>query len=236
MLLSKTIAAELVGLVEEVRISVDALNGRNDIMRGKGSFDGAIRALAVLVEYGFEPKALITVTRPTLQDLPVLLMELIRIGVTRINVNPFKAIGRGKKHDDWSVPPTEICSVLESALNGIHHSGLTAAVELEQSQSHCGVGHYLNIMPNGDVFPCHVLTQSEFLLGNVRRHSLREMCGPQTLLSDLVNIRFETVATEEPKAAALLQSRQCMGGIYSATRISEVWKANLPNLPVIQGD
>lgn len=48
-----------------------------------------------------------------------------------------------------------------------------------ESCSNCGVGSFLNIMPNGDVFPCHVLTQREFRCGNVREDGLLEICRPR---------------------------------------------------------
>ena len=44
-LVTKELARELVGLADEVRVSLDALPRRNDALRGEGNFDAAMRAL-----------------------------------------------------------------------------------------------------------------------------------------------------------------------------------------------
>jgi MoaA/NifB/PqqE/SkfB family radical SAM enzyme len=73
---SNDVARRLVGLVDEVRVSIDALENRNDAVRGNGSFTAALRALDTLYLRGFEPKVLITITRHTLLDLEGLICLL----------------------------------------------------------------------------------------------------------------------------------------------------------------
>ena len=68
-LMTPELARNLVGLVDEVRVSVDALPERNDSLRGRGSFEAAMKALDDLHAVGFEPKALVTVTLISLPDL-----------------------------------------------------------------------------------------------------------------------------------------------------------------------
>ena len=51
-LITPSLAGDLVGLVDEVRVSLDALAERNDALRGKGSFDAAVRALDYLYSVG----------------------------------------------------------------------------------------------------------------------------------------------------------------------------------------
>jgi MoaA/NifB/PqqE/SkfB family radical SAM enzyme len=231
VLVSKSVAARLVGIVDEVRISIDGMRESNDELRGEGSFDAAVYALKALLECGFEPKALITVTSRTLTDLPALIAMLVRIGVSRINVNPFREIGRGKGHIEWNVPRDELRTLIDSALNQLNQLGLFTPIEdSPEFQTHCGVGHYVNVMPNGDVFPCHVLTQPEFRLGNIRERDLGDICSSRTLLGELTRVRFDTVASEEPKARELLQHSTCMGSVYAANKLSPVWKKNLPSL------
>lgn len=43
---------------DEVRVSIDALEIRNDALRGAGNFAAAMRALEIYYSVGFEPKVL----------------------------------------------------------------------------------------------------------------------------------------------------------------------------------
>jgi radical SAM protein with 4Fe4S-binding SPASM domain len=54
-------------------------------------------------------------------------------------------------------------------------------------------------MPNGDVFPCHVLTEREFRGGNVREQSLVEICRRNGLLGQLKS--FAGLVSVAPKGA-----------------------------------
>ena len=56
-----------------MRVSVDALETRNDALRGAGNFAAAMRALEIYYSVGFEPKVLVTVTSQSLPDLEELI-------------------------------------------------------------------------------------------------------------------------------------------------------------------
>ena len=58
-LVTPELARALVGLADEVRVSLDALPERNDAMRGAGNFESALRALECYYAVGFEPKVLV---------------------------------------------------------------------------------------------------------------------------------------------------------------------------------
>ncbi len=72
-LVTKDLAQRLVGLADEVRVSIDALETRNDALRGAGNFAAAMRALEIYYSVGFEPKVLVTVTSQSLPDLEELI-------------------------------------------------------------------------------------------------------------------------------------------------------------------
>src|SRR5947208_9885417 len=46
-LVTQELAQQLVGLADEVRVSIDALENRNDALRGAGNFTAAVRALDI---------------------------------------------------------------------------------------------------------------------------------------------------------------------------------------------
>lgn len=231
-LVTAKLARELVGLADEVRVSLDALAPLNDSMRGSGNFAAALRALEIFYAQGFEPKVLITVTRKSLPDLEELVCYLVSRKFTRLNVNLFRPIGRGAEHREWLVFAGEVGEVLDRAWKRCYpdrkHQPLPP--EIEDAPCNCGVGRFLNIMPNGDVFPCHVLTQREFRLGNVREESLLHICRRSGLLGQLADLDFRDMAREDETVSELAQRGTCMGNVYAKTHQAPVWREKLSGL------
>jgi MoaA/NifB/PqqE/SkfB family radical SAM enzyme len=227
-LVTPKLAWELVGLADEVRVSLDALRERNDALRGEGNFDAAVRALEYFYAVGFEPKVLVTITSVSMADLEELLYFLISKKITRINLNGFRPIGRGKGHFEWMANQKEIQAAVRRAWERCYPNQPAPPDPPEiESQCHCGVGQFLNIMPNGDVFPCHVLTDSEFRCGNVREQSLLDICRRNGLLGELASLDFQELARQDERLSPLTQPHTCMGNVYAKTRELPVWGNNL---------
>jgi MoaA/NifB/PqqE/SkfB family radical SAM enzyme len=242
-LVTPELARALVGLADEARVSVDALSSRNDALRGAGNFEQAMRALECFYSVGFEPKALVTITAMSLPDLEELLCLLIERKITRINLNGFRPIGRGAGHWEWRANTEDVREAVRRAWERTY--GMRNAEcgmrnedsaldnpqsEIHNPQSNCGVGSFLNIMPNGDVFPCHVLTEREFRCGNVREQSLVEICRRNGLLGQLRRLDFHRLAQADERVAELTRPGTCLGNVYAQTREAPVWKRALPVL------
>ncbi len=221
--------ADLVGLADEVRVSIDALPGRNDAHCGAGNFAAALAALDRYHTAGFEPKVLVTVTSATLPDLEDLLCLLAGRNITRVNLNLFRPIGRGRNQRFLMVEPEQVRAAVRRAWDRAF-PGLPAPEEPSGpvSWANCGVGSFLNIMPGGDVFPCHVLNRPEFRCGNIRQDSLTEIRRRSGLLGRLQALDFGELARTEPRVAELTRPGACMGEVYAATRDLAVWGDNLP--------
>jgi len=224
------LAGRLVGLADEVRVSIDALMERNDALRGTGNFAAALRALEYYHTAGFEPKALVTVTTASLPDLTELLCLLIKRGITRINLNGFRPIGRGKGHWEWKARSTEVRAAVRQAWERCYPDRPLPPdpPDSEAPCAHCGVGGFLNIMPNGDVFPCHVLTSREFRCGNVREQSLGEICNRAGPLGQLQALDFRDLARADNRLLPLTQPHTCMGNVYATTKSLPAWQDHLP--------
>jgi MoaA/NifB/PqqE/SkfB family radical SAM enzyme len=232
-LVTAEVARSLVGLVDEVRVSLDALAERNDALRGEGNFGAAMRALECYYAFGFEPKVLVTVTSTSLPDLEELLCLLIKKNFTRINLNGFRAIGRGNANMEWAVNPDDVRRIVLRAWARCFPDQPMPTDHLERGAcSNCGVGSFLNIMPNGDVFPCHVLTGSEFRCGNLREQSLLDICRRQGFLGQLQALNFQELANQDEQVASLARPGTCMGEVYSKSKSLPVWRNNLPLLQV----
>ena len=227
-LMTPELARNLVGMVDEVRVSVDALPERNDSLRGRGSFESAMKALDDLHAVGFEPKALVTVTSISLPDLEGLMCFLVEKGITHINLHRFRPIGRGKRYLEWQTSPSEYRSTVHRAWQRYCPDQPVPPEPRDTGvHSHCGVGFFLNIMPNGDVFPCHVLTNPEFHCGNVRETSLFDICRRDGFLGKLQSLDFSELSRQDKRLAALIELDTCMGTIYFKTRSLQVWRDNI---------
>lgn len=231
-LVTPELARRLVGLADEVRVSLDGLRERNDALRGRGNFDAAFRALKTFYEVGFEPKVLITITTGNIDDLEELICLLFEHKLTRLSFNNFRPIGRGDGRWDWRADPQRVREAMTRAWQRCHPDLPIPSrhVEAEHDQCHCGVGTMLNILPNGDVFPCHVLTSPEFRCGNVREHNLLEICRATGLLGDLAALDFRELAKQDEALADLSRPGVCLGNVYAKTKDSPTWNLSLPIL------
>jgi MoaA/NifB/PqqE/SkfB family radical SAM enzyme len=235
-LVTPNVARSLVGLVDEVRVSLDAMRQRNDALRGSGNFDAAVRALEIYHDAGFEPKVLVTISSLCLPDLEELISFLIEKKITRINLNVLRPIGRGSGYAEWQVQTQEVVAAVRRARQPCQLDRTSPLeVPAAECQSHCGVGKFLNIMPNGDVFPCHVSTNREFCCGNVRKESLVEICSRASLLGRLERLDFRQLAQQDERLAALAKAGTCMGTVYGETKSLPVWSSNLPLLDSAAG-
>jgi MoaA/NifB/PqqE/SkfB family radical SAM enzyme len=230
---TKDLARQLVGLADEVRVSLDGMETRNDAMRGEGNFAAAVNALETYYSVGFEPKVLVTVTAHVLPDLEELLCFLLRKKFTRIHLNNFRPIGRGKGHSDWRADQQGVHDAIRRAWAKCYpdRPPLTETPD-DAGTTHCHVGNNMSILPNGDVFACHVLTQPEFRCGNVREQPLREICARNGLLGALQQLDFRELVAQESQVGTLLSGKTCMGEVYAQTRELPVWRKNLPLIPL----
>ncbi|GEM_PF-5159492 len=96
-----------------MRVSIDALEVRNDALRGAGNFAAAMRALEIYYSVGFKPKVLMRVTSQSLPDLEELICLLIEKKFTRINLNGFRPIGRGRTHWELMVNTDDVRETLK---------------------------------------------------------------------------------------------------------------------------
>ena len=230
---TKDFARELVGLADEVRVSLDGMEQRNDAMRGKGNFAAAVKALDAYYSVGFEPKVLVTVTAHTLPDLEELLCFLLKRKLTRIHLNNFRPIGRGRSHPEWRADQQGMREAIRRAWTRCYPDK-PALIETPDvdGETHCRVGNNLSILPNGDVFACHVLAQPEFRCGNAREQLLSEICAKNGLLGALARLDFRELVTQDRQVEFLLQTKACMGEVYAKTKHQVVWRRNLPLIPL----
>lgn len=217
-LISEKIALSIKQHFDEVRISVDGPEKVNDILRGKGSFAEAMKAIHILNNLEMYPGVSITVMRPNASYLPAFMSFLfMEKYVTEFHISPFRPFGRGAEHAEFVYPWRETQTLVAKFWQ--KHFGTPS--RLKEAEHHtlkncgnCGVGSYMNIHPDGAVYPCHVLSVPEFLLGNVRQASLVDIYQNSVSLRKLRELDFTKLIGINQHVKLLLDNAVCLGEVY----------------------
>ena len=218
LLIDDKTALKIAELFDEVRISIDGPPEVNDILRGNGSFKNALNAINNLKNAGISPVASVTITSlnlPLMKDfLSFLLDELF---ITNIHLSILKPSGRNLDHPELKCSWEKVEQIIsEFWQNRFIKSSLTENRKRPTlaSCSSCGLGEYINILPDGAVYPCHVLSEPRFFLGNIREQKLSDIIYKSKTLVNLKNIDFKKLIKIDKNLKKLLQNATCMGEVY----------------------
>ena len=126
------------------------------------------------------------------------------------------AIGRGAGQDHGQVDTATISDVLDRARARVGGK-MPARAESPATDAciNCGVGRHLNIMPDGVVFPCHILADARYRCGDLRHESLIDICRNDRLLGRLAGLDFRNLAASSPGLAALATPGACLGDVLA---------------------
>jgi len=217
-LINRENARRIAFAFDEVRISVDGPRAINDKIRGAGTFESAMNAIRNLRDSGIYPSVSITITSLNISHLQSFLSFLFRKKfITEFHLSPFRPVGRGASVRNleypWRKAQLVVANFWQKQFEAPRKLKEPKAYSL-MSCRNCGVGSYINIHPDGAIYPCHVLSVPEFLLGNVRTQSLSKMCRNSTLLKTLRSLDFNQIAGVSGRLASLLENAICLGEVY----------------------
>jgi MoaA/NifB/PqqE/SkfB family radical SAM enzyme len=217
-LIDEKTSLKIAEFFDEVRISVDSFEKINDKIRGKGAFRGAIRAIRNLQKMDINPGVSVTVTSLNLPYLTNFLSFLFDdIYINDFHFSPFRPVGRGEKRPDlicsWRKAQIAVASFWQSRFGELKNLKSISAYTLIECQN-CGVGSYINIHPDGAVYPCHVLSIPKFFLGNVRQKNLSCIVRDSTILKKLTSLNIGKIVDLEDNLKLLLEDAICMGEVY----------------------
>lgn len=161
----------------DVQISLDGATAEvNDYVRGPGSYDTAITALANLQAAGFkDAKISVVVTRQNVTQLDEFKALADRYGAT-LRLTRMRPSGRGADVWDELHPLPEQQRVLydwlvangENVLTGDSFFHLAAFGESLPGLNLCGAGRVVCLIdPVGDVYACPFAIHDNFLAGNI---------------------------------------------------------------------
>ena len=169
-LLTYSNACTLGPLFDTVNVSFDGLEADHDALRGAGSFSAALQGLRYLVRAGVKPVVLITVLAGKAESANQL-MDLLyqQEGVREFKFRRLWYFGRAK-----------------SAMEQEHLAENPIPVGQAEGQNRIrSLGYSINVHPDGNVYPCHLLRHPEFIAGNVRQQSLAEIYNDSVLYHTL---------------------------------------------------
>jgi mycofactocin radical SAM maturase len=204
----------------DVQISIDGADAAtNDVVRGEGSFDGALRAMEHLATANFgEFKISVVMTRQNIPQIEQFQALADRFGA-QLRLTRLRPAGRGADTWDQLHPTAEQQKTLyrwllehPKVLTGDSFFHLSALGDSLDGLNLCGAGRVVCLIdPVGDVYACPFVIHEDFLAGNVREaggfaHIWRE--------SDLF------VGLREPESAGACAScgsyDACQGGCMAA--------------------
>lgn len=231
--LNETVAFKLQPYIGKLQFSLIAPNMRiNDEYRSTGAWDGFLRGCQVARFNKLKFGVNILVTRKTLPLLPQLTKFILKQGTTEINILRPKPTGdQNRWFSANQLKKTDLLT-LQSMMTKLQQkfprlnltvdcalTHLMAYLPEEFCQKHgifgCTAGkRFLTILSNGNVYPCSFLDKDFLFLGNIKKHTIREIWKKANILSsrlksDRVNRKYSQKLIECCPAINLASSSSC---------------------------
>lgn len=183
--------------ISTVAISIDGTEKIHDKIRKPKAFDHARKAFQLLKQYGIRTGAVTTLSKQNIDSLNELKEDLIEMGVNSWQVQLGLPMGNLKKNLDWVLEPSQVNSIIdfcyETAKEGriiVYPAdciGYYTEKEMEIKRlsyqtnnvapwDGCNAGiRGFGILQNGDILGCTSIRSDEFIEGNLRERSLKEI-------------------------------------------------------------
>lgn len=234
------------GRCDYVQISVDGSTPAvHDRLRGRGSFDGAIRGIRTLQQAGVPVTSRVTIHRYNLTDLDNIARLLLDdLGIASISTNSVGHLGRAREFEsEVQLSPAEMCDAMERILilAQQYEGRITAQAgplslaqayqEMEDARQEgreilgrgyltgCGcMWQKISVRPDGMYVPCGML--SHITIGDIATDSLLDIWQNHPDLQELRR-RYQIPLSQFPECAACEYRMTCTGncpaGAYTRT-------------------
>lgn len=189
-------AAKEAGL-ESASVSLDGLPPTHDALRGvEGSFEAGIEALRNLRQAGIAVSANTQICRPNLREIPALFDKLVEARIHSWQVQITVAMGRAADEPNLLLEPYQMLEVMPMIArlkkkadanrvriwpgNNLGYFGpyetLLKGTLPRGHMASCGAGRStLGIEANGDIKGCPSLPTADYVGGNIRENTLRDV-------------------------------------------------------------
>ncbi len=183
--------------ISTVAISIDGTPEIHDKIRRASAFANARRAFLIMKELGIYTGAVTTITKQNIGILQDLKEMLIGMGVQSWQVQLGLPMGSLKERPDWILEPKQIKDVIDFCYDTAKEGriaiypadciGYYTKKELEIKRlsyqsgmvapwDGCNAGiRGFGILQNGDILGCTSIRSKDYIEGNIRERSLREI-------------------------------------------------------------
>ncbi|MFC1572219.1 PqqD family peptide modification chaperone [Candidatus Eisenbacteria bacterium] len=211
-LIDSSVAGQLASINPLVQVSVDGPDPEtHDGIRGNGSFEATMQGLRCLHAQGLGPRLVIATTlmKQNIARAPEMIDLATRLGVSRLRFLPLHRQGRAGSA--WSTLDASLDEYVEWFRYVYYDNeaqtcpveisgGLTGMAMYPSSNSEtpwCSIGKTLVVDAHGNVYPCALMVDQRFLLGNVTQVGLEEITASEQLreLTQTCRARKEKIET-----------------------------------------
>lgn len=183
--------------ITTVAISIDGTEEIHDSIRKEGAYKHAQKAYDILKENGIKTGAVTTITKRNIDNLEQLKEELIHMEVDSWQVQLGLLMGNMKDNQDWVIEPDKVKDIINFCYDTAKEGrikifpadciGYYTKKELKTKRisygnenvsiwDGCNAGiRGFGILQNGDILGCTSIRDNEFVEGNIKERSLREI-------------------------------------------------------------
>lgn len=176
-------------LCDLVTISIDGPDAASHALTRGDNYDAVTRAIALFDEHRIDYTLSMTVTR-----LNIGLVEtMARKWGSRLNFAPLFPVSEFAG-DNLAITGDEYYNALRNAFGVNPLSYCEAALDASRTvhSLKCAIGdNEISISATGDVYPCQLLHSPQFLAGNVRQTSIKDICRNSDVLRRCGNLSVD---------------------------------------------
>lgn len=213
-------AEKLASLQVKIQISFEGPDQEsNDTIRGKGTFEKAVKTLRILKKLGAKVSVRMTLLKTNMDKIEKIIIFSKTEGVAPVPVNTLKRGGRALECvDDIDVTTDELIKTYRRIreLDPDSHyiifdESLRPGINRMEKRDLCVAGcRILSVDAEGGVYPCSGLMYPEFLAGNIRETPLEEIWKESPGLKEIQNLSIAQI----PECKECLIRYLCGGGCF----------------------
>jgi len=206
-------AARIVAFSDRIKISLDgSTDDIHSMTRNRRNHATIVAAIDLLVELGANVQVAMTVHRGNRHNIDAMAR---RYG-SMLTFQPLFPAGRGAERNDLYISGSEYYEALTSVENVAPMAAISSILERLRGRGikRCALAEAeISISETGDVYPCQLLTDSEFVAGNIRDSSLKEIYYHSPVLAKARAVSVDTLDTR-------LVSQATMAAKYKSPLLS----------------
>ncbi|MBP5443853.1 MAG: radical SAM protein [Treponema sp.] len=214
-LIDKSNAEKLASIFDLFKISMDGSTAEiHDYYRGHGSYQKTLHAIELLKSYNANVQIAMTVTRENVNDIS----EMNRKWGETLTFQPLFPLGRAKDNSNILTGEEyyESLCVYERINPFSDIESIINAHMKNHSIMKCSLGDgELSISCTGDVYPCQLLHDEKFYLGNIQENTLEE------IYKSPKNNNFKTHTVDCIDKCKICDFKYLCGGACQARHFSE---------------